>query len=706
MVLVSPPPPTAKSGGSTTGPTSGIGLATVSAGAAGASAPLGSAFEDAAQLLSDEPPVAADASAPAAVPSGSAATPTPPDATPPDAAPPDAAPPDATRPDAAPPALADAAEGEPYRGEGATSAMHGAEDSVGAGAEQPVEGQAVQTTETTAAASSGVAADHPPLMPGADWVSPSARFWRKWGMFAGAAVTGVILAVVAWGLLLPKGSSNTDPREVAGPSGSEHRAADQPALDEANAVDSTTKQPEPDDPSTGEATSDDGLPPVRPEEPDAPVAIDPPANSQTRVDDTPADEPVDPLPATDAKDDDPGAVDDAPLKTDDPEELPLEDPMVPSADLPLDPTGSRPAPVKVDVEARLADRIQGIELPGSALTDFLQLVSNLSTIPITLDPDAAAHARVTPETPVAVRQSDTTVGAMLAHALGSKGLGYEVGDGQLVIRKASPNGRLRRVRYDLNDLGGDSPETLAELAEVVQVMVGRQSWAWKDSGGDGRIQLADGAVIVEHHESAHFTVLLLCEKLRVARGQALRSRYSPSLFALDTRTAKAQKRLAKPVTANFSRPTPLATILAQLEKQTGSTILVDWQMLAKAHWAAPAMTTMVADEQPLAEALDALLDPMDLTYRVVDANTLQVTTPEALATRSELELYPVGDLLTDRIDGPRLIERVQRQLGTHLFRSMGGLGAIRLDDASKCLIVRLPQAHQRRLATLLADWRK
>ena len=70
----------------------------------------------------------------------------------------------------------------------------------------------------------------------------------------------------------------------------------------------------------------------------------------------------------------------------------------------------------------------------------------------------------------------------------------------------------------------------------------------------------------------------------------------------------------------------------------------------------------------------------------------------------EIEFYSAADLLTDKVDGPGLIERIQRRFGPQLFQP-DGAAAIDFDAASKCLIVRLPQMHQRRLEELLAQWR-
>jgi hypothetical protein len=156
---------------------------------------------------------------------------------------------------------------------------------------------------------------------------------------------------------------------------------------------------------------------------------------------------------------------------------------------------------------------------------------------------------------------------------------------------------------------------------------------------------------------------------------------------------------------NFSQPTPLVQILSRVTSSTGGAILADWEALAEAHWAPPAETTLSADEMPLEEALREMLRPMGLTYRVVGPQTLQITTPWALHTYTEMELYPVEDLIGQRVSGKQIVQRLQGALGAGLFQGPDAIGSIQFDAPSNHLIVCLPQPHQRRLETVLATWR-
>src|SRR5204863_1673594 len=116
------------------------------------------------------------------------------------------------------------------------------------------------------------------------------------------------------------------------------------------------------------------------------------------------------------------------------------------------------------------------------------------------------------------------------------------------------------------------------------------------------------------------------------------SRFDPAFFTLDSRGARAKARLETPVSLNYSQPTRLVTVLQRLGETAGVRILVDWHDVASAGWNPAGEASLVASNQPLAAALDALLNPLDLTWRIIDGQTLQVVTPARLAEQGELEV--------------------------------------------------------------------
>lgn len=367
------------------------------------------------------------------------------------------------------------------------------------------------------------------------------------------------------------------------------------------------------------------------------------------------------------------------------------------------PVAPRPPPLVVDVPRRLADPLLGVQTSGTPLLDFLQLFSELSTIPITLQPDALPLLRLTPLTPVALDASNTTVGGALTAALRPLGLETLVQGDHLIVRVLEPTA-LRTIEYPAQDLASNEAERVT-LAQWLQSVVEPTSWGEEEGQGSIHLPPDKEVLVIRQRQAVHAVLFIACEKLRVARGKPpASSKYDPALFTLDSRTARAAAKLRQPVTANFRTPTRLVTILRRLGDLTGTSMLVDWQEIASLGWNPLAETSIVFEGQPLAEALDALLEPMDLAWRVVDGQTLQVVSPQRLATQGELELYPVGPLVTEDPQGQQLLARLQSALGEETFVEGGGAGVLRYDPAGRCLLVWLPQPDQRRLEALLKQW--
>jgi hypothetical protein len=194
--------------------------------------------------------------------------------------------------------------------------------------------------------------------------------------------------------------------------------------------------------------------------------------------------------------------------------------------------------------------------------------------------------------------------------------------------------------------------------------------------------------------------------MRLARGLPLRSKLDPAQFSLEPRTAAAKAMLSRPVTLNFGRPEPLASVLAYLQTSTQAILLVDQVALAEQRTSVDMRGVLVANGQPLDQALTTLLEPMDLAWRVVDGRTIEITTPEAAARHADVEFYRVTELLGADGNGEQLIARLQRELSSAGASDPATTAAtIRFDAPSRALIVRAPQSTQLRVAALLSTWR-
>ena len=188
---------------------------------------------------------------------------------------------------------------------------------------------------------------------------------------------------------------------------------------------------------------------------------------------------------------------------------------------------------------------------------------------------------------------------------------------------------------------------------------------------------------------------MFCERLRIARGLPTQTTFAPP--PREPRFSLARQRLERPVRIHFYEPTPLLTLLDRLSRETKLVLLVDWPAVAELGWNPDAQTQLSAENIPVEQALQQLLDPLQLTSRVIDAETIQITTPEALIRRPDVEFYALGEALAAEEES-QLLARLRTAL-----KDQGVPDAVlAVDAASKHLIAALPQPAQRLLAAALA----
>lgn len=674
-------------------------------------------FEDIDELLSDAPP--------RLKPSGVSVSPDAPGLARPRFV---GAPPAATHP--APPATVAASNGSPGEATG-TNERPSASAAPSAAAAAALLPASPPLTSTGSAPASAI---QPP--PPAQTTSPTAIAaasasavgpLRYWLMMAGsvAAGIGLALAVVVGMIWLFRADPQTVVQAQTNGQTQAGSTSPTPVTPVVSVSPKTTPPAEsepapttpPITPAPVEPASKD---PAEPTEPAAPIDPMPPAAEED--DPLGLTKPPPDAPAEPARSNDPLAKFDELIGSD------REDPLVkpaepaeaapaapPEADpadaTPARPILPRPPPRSVDTAARLADPLAGIETPGTPLADFLQVISDLSTIPITLETDALPYYGLTPESPVVLKASNTTVGGALSSALAPLRLEHVKVDGHLLVRAIEPV-ELPLLGFPIKDLTDADETQMSELAEAMKTLVQPDAWNEAEAGGSIGVNTAKGTLDIRQRRAVHADLLVAFEKLRTGRKlpYATGSKYDPALFALSTRSAKAKARLETPVSLTFAQPTHFVRILDHLAKAGGVRILVDWRDIASAGWNADGEATLVADKQPLGAALDALLNPMDLAWRIVDGRTIQVLTPQRLADRLELEFYKVDTLTADDPAGAALITKVRSALGDSLFRDSGaddsgGQCELRYDEPSQCLLASLPQPKQRELETLLETLR-
>jgi hypothetical protein len=364
----------------------------------------------------------------------------------------------------------------------------------------------------------------------------------------------------------------------------------------------------------------------------------------------------------------------------------------------------RIAPDKVDVPARLAITIAAVEFREAPLYKALATISDLAGVTISLDVDALYAAGIGIDEPVNVKGASLSIGQILEQALRPVGLtGREV-QGQLVVAPINAQ-QSRKARYAVEDLVRAGDPSVEELTDVVRAHIAQG----KSSRNEMELGVVDGAIVLSATEIEHDRMIELCEKLRVARGRPLRSRFSPDRpdhrfdpgrFELATRRARAQSILGRPITAGIGRAAPLCDVVAYLAEQSGATLLVDGVALAEAGLAVETEARLTAAGETLEVALTRLLEPLKLVYRVVDDSVIEITTPKAVNERPCFEFYSVRGLLTGPAPSAEQVQSIREKIIATAGIESPAVAWF-FDLPSQCFIVSAPYPDQVRLAQAL-----
>jgi hypothetical protein len=354
---------------------------------------------------------------------------------------------------------------------------------------------------------------------------------------------------------------------------------------------------------------------------------------------------------------------------------------------------------QAEIAAKLAFPIPAIEINDMPLSGAVRILSGICGVPISFDPDTLADLQVSLSDPITVKLTRATVEKALDNILSSRGLTYVVENGYVLIT-APPEHREKLVskKYTVSDLA-ENGGAISDLCTMILTMVKPDSW--QVAGGRGTIQAQEGVLTILQSEEVHCRVVLFCEKLRAARNLPLKSRLDPDLCSLVTRLDRAQEWLEAPITINFSKPAPLKDILAYLEETLEINVLVDRPELSAAGIADSVEASWKAEKKPLSAALMDLLQPLNLSYRVIDGETLQVSTRQALDSRMEVEFYRVGEAAKGQ--AAALMERIRNRAAPSSWNDAGGPGLLYFDKPSGCLIVSQSQGVQKAVRQLLAE---
>ncbi|MFC1759626.1 hypothetical protein ACFL2H_12810 [Planctomycetota bacterium] len=369
--------------------------------------------------------------------------------------------------------------------------------------------------------------------------------------------------------------------------------------------------------------------------------------------------------------------------------VPLPSPAEPNPENSIAPIAStnRPEPPLVNVKARLRDPIDAISFSKTPLTRTLRAIQSVSTIPISVEPDALYLGKTTAGRKISfLAKKQQTVNDLLNDLLNStsKGkLAIEFDTGHVTVTAKSLTKYSPRP-HKIADLAS-TPTRAVELATWIPQLIAPGTW--QTDGGRATCKAAENAseLTVTHNLLNQYRTYRFLHRLRAARGRPYKklANNQTSLTPRPLRDSKFQTT----VSIRLPRGATLSRIVTELERQSNVAILIDWKSLHAAGWSPKDELPFFCGNVPLGLALDQLLTPIGLAANVVDDSTLQV-------------IYPLNDPSWD-IEFYELPPGTNEQsAGDTVARiaNVTGIAATSVwDQASERLIVAASQSVHRRV---------
>jgi hypothetical protein len=427
-------------------------------------------------------------------------------------------------------------------------------------------------------------------------------------------------------------------------------------------------------------------------EPDAtPANTDDPANELAPIDDAPSPE----LPATaepTVPDDislEPTGDDSTEINSDSlpPNVTPyLEDEESPSTDaapdLTTEPTPAveqdlNPAPLPaVNLAERLAQPIPSVALKNSTLKQAVDFLAQINNVWISWDLDALHSLDLTLSRPVSFSSTDTTFSGALDSLLAPLDLiAVPAADQLRITAQGWQETSLPERTFDV----AFAEDILPEVPLVVSRLC--RPGTWQSRGGQGQLQLDGTNLLVRQPARDAALVSELLDTWKQARQSAAAPQ---STMPLRQRAARC---LAAPVTASFFAPTPLLEITDFLATKASCQIIIDATALRTYERLPTLPARLSVENAPLATALDQLLTPLDLGYRLTDQDTIEIVPLVEMPDRPRVDRYSFAPWITAGGNPAQLATRLDAAIPA----SSKDSGGWHWDDPSQSLLVVLDE---------------
>ena len=360
---------------------------------------------------------------------------------------------------------------------------------------------------------------------------------------------------------------------------------------------------------------------------------------------------------------------------------------------------AKPKELDEKVFSKLSLPCAGAQYEDQPLFMVVNDVARWTGVPISFDAAAIRDGKIDIGQEISLTEQDTDFEALLRKALQSAQPKMELtydGTGPATIAPIAfdPNGKPTML--DLPNLEQADDERIESLTATIKKVV--TPGVWRNESVQTNLQVQEGKLVMDATAPLRSRVQIarFVEGWNLSKAAVGTDDSPPGLLPLFRR---AEPLLAKAFTIDDKYPLSLEMYLEKVYSKTGAKIIVDWPSLVQEGWTPTARIPANVIEASLEDFLQQICRAMSVTYRVVDETTIEITTYDSAAQKTDFEVYSVATILKDQYSPEDLLGGLQKALGLEV-ETQPNL-RVELDAESQSLFVFAPQFVHRQIDAIL-----
>lgn len=363
---------------------------------------------------------------------------------------------------------------------------------------------------------------------------------------------------------------------------------------------------------------------------------------------------------------------------------------------------ARSAPV--DIERQLKQPCAGLRYRDVSMIDILRDVTVISGIPITIDAvsalDLGKEEHLIPK--VSVDISDTDFRDAIEQIAQQAGWTSQITETGVLL--TGPNaGNVIAKTIDLTPIADLGDQGLDGVVDGAKAMIASESWF--SNADQFQIDRSGTTLTVKHVPAVVRRVERFINKISTAMQLSATSPPGDESLqqALATRLSLAEPNLSASCELGIDSRATLDNLLNRIRSKTGVDVVANWETLATLGWT-PLMTVPGNVSEPtLDQMLRQLERSTDSTSIVLDARTIELTSPIDAMQRSYVEFYLIDDLFKQNFTPQRTLQLVQEAIQN---AAQPAASTTIYEPRCRCIILASPQSTHRVVETVLRELRQ